>query len=136
MALIICKAFVDKLPNKPMPFHALGQALEAIYKQPFHSDLAGEFDLIYEDAVSSRFSISEPSDGYALVTERNDFHHIFDGVIVATSGGSYLVVLKDRLMLSPRYVMLRDDDAHVYEFSPLKHPIGPLTFDAKFSPHA
>ena len=33
MALIICKAFVEKLPNKPTPFQALGEALYAFYDQ-------------------------------------------------------------------------------------------------------
>jgi hypothetical protein len=45
MALIICKTFVEKLPNKPTAFQALGQALHALYKQPLPPDIAGPYDL-------------------------------------------------------------------------------------------
>ena len=31
MALTICKAFAEKLPNKPTAMHALGEALHAVY---------------------------------------------------------------------------------------------------------
>ena len=137
MALTICKAFVEKLPNKPMPFQALGLALYAIYNHPLPLDIAGNYDLIYEGAFSSSLSISTPSDACALVTERNADRHILDGVIVATSGNTHLVALRDRLMLTPRYIMLQDDTAHIYEFSPIKHlRDNPLVFDAKFSRHA
>lgn len=137
MALIICKAFVEKLPNKPMPFSALGLALEDIYQQELADDISGEYDLTHEGALSSQFSISAATDCYALVTERSkEIHCILDGVIVGTTPGNHLAILRDRLMMTPRYVMLSGEEAHVYEFCPLKHPRNTLIFDAKFSRHA
>jgi hypothetical protein len=137
MALIICKAFVEKLPNKPMPFQALGQALYAIYKQPLSPDIAGTYDLVLPEASSTTtLSISAPSDGCAFVNERSINGQIHDGIIVATAHNAHLAVLRDRLMLTPRYVMFTSDQGYVCEYYPLKNPDFPhFTHRARLSRH-
>ena len=137
MALIICKTFVDKLPNKPMPFQVLGQALCAIYKQPLSPDITGIYDLILPEASSTTtLSISAPSDGCALANERSINGQIHDGVVIATAHNAHLAVLRDRLMLTPRYVMFTGDQGYVCEYYPLKNPDFPhFTHRARLSRH-
>ena len=120
IALIICQTFVEKLPNKPTEFQALGQALHAFYKQPLPVDIAGPYDLDAE-YYHNMLSISAPADGYALVNERSTRNHIYDGVIIATGQQARLVIMRDRLMLTPRYLMVSGQVAYVYEFSPFKY---------------
>ena len=135
IALTICKNFVATLPpNRPTAFQALGQALRIIYNHPLPPDIAGTYDLATED-FSTTLSITNTSDGYALVTERcPEKHYIHDGVIVATATAARLVTLRDRLLLTPRYLMVSGESAYVYEYSPLKNH--DIMRKARFTRHA
>ena len=66
-------------------------------------------------------SISAAADGYGLVNERSTRNHIHDGVIVATGQQARLVIMRDRLMITPLYLMVSGEAAYVYEFSPFKY---------------
>ena len=69
MALTICKAFVEKLPNRPSAFQAIEQALYTLYNKSLAPDIARFYKLTRSESFTLR-SISAPSNGYALVNER------------------------------------------------------------------
>jgi hypothetical protein len=71
MALIICKAFVEKLPDKPTAMQALGQALYAIYgKQPDIKD--GTYAVLAHDTTPlSYLSVTAPAgQNFLMVKEK------------------------------------------------------------------
>src|ERR1700751_2836407 len=59
MALNICAAFVDKLPNKPALLDAMGQSIAAFYKQFLPGNLANTYTIKTLKSESD-LTISEP----------------------------------------------------------------------------
>ncbi len=138
MALTICAAFAEKLPNRPTAIHALGDAFHAVYgKSP---DIpAGTYSVSVHEAASehetvfSELTLTAPG---VVHTEDQKFllakeigtpasHRIFDGVIVLT-GSSILAVLKDRLMHTARIHGLHLRSAPRGSFRGIVYDNGPL----------
>jgi hypothetical protein len=118
-----CARFAKGLPNRPTVFHALGEALHALYQTPLPPDLPASYDLVCDGDLSTAISINNRYDGFALVTERwKRVHRIHDGVLVPTSPGNYLFVLKDRNLRTSRQIMTSRSRAAIYEFCPVFNP--------------
>jgi hypothetical protein len=128
-AVAVCARFVERLPHRPTVFHALGEALNALYKVPLPPDIAGSYNLVSNN-LSTQISISTPSDGFALASEKHTspIHRLHDGVMVSTAPGEYLILLRDRMMLSPRYVATHGEAAFVYDHARTLYP-GHPTFN-------
>jgi hypothetical protein len=128
----VCARFAKTLPNRPSPFHALGEALRALYKTPLPPDIAGSYNLVPRNLSTqiTQISISTPSDGFALATEKHTepISRLHDGVLVSTAPGEYLIFLRDRLMLSPRYVATHGEAAFVYDHARRLYP-GDLAYN-------
>jgi hypothetical protein len=124
--ILACARFAKGLPNRPDAFHALGEALRALYKTPLPPDIAGSYDLVPLNISTqiTQISISTPSDGFALVSETHTdpISRLHDGVLVSTAPGELLILLRDRLMLSPRYIATHGDGAHVYDHARNLYP--------------
>ena len=108
MALIICKAFAEKLPNKPTVMQALGEALHAVYGQ-VPGFRIGVHSVSAHEAVISEFTVLGPTslavaEKFMLTKETTPYprHRIYDGVPVASGSTDYLVISKDRLMRTGR----------------------------------
>lgn len=103
MALIICKAFVEKLPNKPTAMQALGQALTAIYNEP-PGIKAGTYSVFAQDIPISELTVTAlPDQTFLLLTEKtaSTDYRIYDGVLV-NDGSNRLAILRDRLVHTAR----------------------------------
>jgi hypothetical protein len=143
-AVAICARFAKRLPNQPTVFHALGESLHALYKIPLSSDLAGSYELRSPD-TSTVISVSARAEGFALVSEKHTspLHRLHDGVLVATAPGEYLILLRDRLNLTPRYITTYAGTKHVEPTafvcdhpSPLYPARLPASYTAVFIPKA
>jgi hypothetical protein len=141
----VCARFAKGLPNRPGPFHALGEALYALYKKPLNAEIAGSYTLTSGDLISTQISISAPAQGFALVSEKHTspLHRLHDGVLVSTAPGEYLMLLRDRLMLTPRYITTLAGTKHVEPIafvsdhpSPLYPARLPASYTAVFIPKA
>jgi len=121
-----CARFVRGLPNRPDAFYALGEALHALYKVPLPPDIAGSYNLVPRNLSTqiTQISISTPSDGFARAVEKHTdpISRLHDGVLVSTAPGEYLILLRDRLVLSPRYVATHGDAASVYDHARKLYP--------------
>jgi hypothetical protein len=102
MALIICKAFVEKLPNKPTAMQALGQALTAIYKEP-PGIKAGTYSVFAQDTAISELTVTAlPDQTFLLLKETaSTDRRTYDGVLVSDGANSF-AILKDRLVHTAR----------------------------------
>ena len=133
-AVGVCARFAEGLPHKPTTFHALGETLYALYKTPLPPDLAGSYALVSAEC-HTLVSVSSSFEGFALVTERHlvPRHRVFDGVMVSSSPGGLLIMLKDRHLLTPRHITTTGSAAAVYERCPLLHPGHPhWLYEGKF----
>ena len=107
MALIICKAFAEQLPNKPMAFQALGEALYSIYGTKPNIP-TGVYTVRADDIAISEITITAPVDRtFRLVKEAtvSADRHVYDGVTVS-DGSTCLTFLKDRHMHTARVHVL------------------------------
>ena len=123
-AVAAAARFAKGLPNRPDAFHALGQALHALYKRDLSPAIAGSYTLTLGENISTQISISAPAQGFALVREKHTapvsrFH---DGVLVSTGLGKYLILSRDRLMLLPRYIATAGTEAFVYDHAGSLYP--------------
>ena len=111
-----CARFAKTLPNRPIAFHALGEALLALYKKPLPPDIAGNY-IISSGNLSTQVTVSEPVDGFALVKEIHPppIRRFHDGVLVSPAEGEYMIISRDRLMLTPRYIAINGDAAFIYD---------------------
>jgi len=143
-AVAVCARFAKGLPNRPTVFHALGESLHALFKIPLSSDLAVSYELRHDD-ISTVISVSARAAGFALVSEKHTspLHRLHDGVLVATAPGEYLMLLRDRLMLTPRYITTLAGTKHVEPIafvsdhpSPLYPARLPGSYTAVFIPKA
>ena len=132
MALTICKAFAENLPNKPTAMHALGEALHAVYgKAP--DILAGTYAISAHETVISRLTLipqrvaNIEDQKFLLATEvtTGSLLRIYDGVVVLT-GSSILGILKDRLMHTARVHGLHLRSAPSESFHGIVYDNGPL----------
>ena len=116
-AVGFCARFVAGLPNQAHAFQIFGEALVAIYKTPLPPDITGTYTLTSSEGFSTQLSISSPSGGFALATEKHTAPtwRLHDGVLVSTAPGEYMILSRDRLMLSPRYITTKGDAAFVYD---------------------
>jgi hypothetical protein len=125
-AIAVIARFARGLPNRPDAFHALGEALHALYKVPLPPDIAGSYNLVPRNLSTqiTQISISTPSDGFARVAEKHTdpISRFHDGVLVSTAPVEYLILLRDRLMLSPRYIATHGDAASVYDHARRLYP--------------
>ena len=134
-AVAVCARFAGGLQNRPIPFHALGEALHALYKTPLPPDIAGSYNLVSGN-LSTQISISPSSEGFALVTEKHatPIRRLHDGVLVSTARDEYLILLRDRLMLRPRYIATHGSAAFVYDHARGLHPGHPaINYAAVFT---
>jgi hypothetical protein len=115
-AVAVCARFAKGLQSRPIPFHALGEALHALYKTPLPPDIAGSYNLVLGN-LSTQISISPSSEGFALVTEKHTapIKRLHDGVLVSIAPGEYLISSRDRLMLTPRYIATHANIAFVFD---------------------
>jgi hypothetical protein len=122
MALMICAAFVDKLPNHPMAFEALGEALHAVYRrQP--DVIAGTYAVSAHETLISELTLIAPrvahteDQQYLMAKEVTVSHYrrIYDGVIFF-AGRAVTILLKDRLMGSARIHGLHLNKEHFHGF--------------------
>ena len=141
MALIICKAFVEKLPNKPTAMQALGEALHAVYGKLLHNvatvagntpdPTIGVYSVSAHEATISEITVTASralteDQAFLIVKETasSTSHRIYDGVLVST-GSAYLVVLKDRLMHTARVHALHLPSTG-YDFHGIVYDNGPV----------
>jgi hypothetical protein len=120
----VCARFAKGLPNRPHAFHALGEALAALYKMPLPPDIAGTYTLASSEGFSTELSIATPSAGFALVTEKHTVpsRRLHDGVLVSSAHDEYFVLSRDRLMLKPRYITIFIDIAFVCDRAAQRYP--------------
>jgi hypothetical protein len=131
MALSICAAFVDKLPDRPLLFDALGEALHDVYAKEADV-IAGAYTVSAHEIVISELTITtrpRPEGAvrkYHLVKEVTtaSYRRIYDGVLVFAGRGATML-LKDRLMGGARVhgLHLNKDHFHgfVYDNEPLEN---------------
>jgi len=111
MALNICAAFVEKLPNKPMAFQALAESLNALYTITAKVERAGDYSLTATfQREPSRITLT-PSGLYLAVKEFIPPHTIYDGIMFFP-GPANIAILRDRLMLTLRMHVLHRDFIH------------------------
>ena len=111
MALDICAAFVENLPNKPTAWHALAEALNALYSITAKIDRAGEYSLSATfQREPSRITLT-PSGLFLTVKEFIPPHTIYDGIMFFP-GPANIAILRDRLMLTLRMHVLHRDFIH------------------------
>jgi hypothetical protein len=107
----IIARFVRGLPNKPDAIAALGFALRALYNTPLPPNISGSYTLTsaVQNGVTTRISIAPPAEGLALVksTDISPVHRLHDGVLVSPAPDECMMLLRDRLMLSPRYIVTK-----------------------------
>jgi hypothetical protein len=117
MALVICKAFVEKLPNKPMPWQALGEAAFAVYGYPVPDDLPTPFYVQFSyDTHSTTFTIEASGrPHFALVEEKQQNpYEIYDGAMISTHPHAYIAVMKNRLTRTSRIHRIHHDPPTIY----------------------
>lgn len=132
-----CARFAKGLHGRPDTFHALGEALHAMFNRPFPAGFDGVYAITSDDIVT-HLVIRPPSPGFALATEERSqagqIRRQYDGIIVSTGQDSYIAILKDRVMRTPRSVMMHDDSAVVYERCPPMHPgQARIHYEARFA---
>ena len=111
MALNICAAFVEKLPNKPMAFQALAESLNALYTITAKVERAGDYSLTATfQREPSRITLT-PSGLYLAVKEFIPPYTIYDGIMFFP-GPANIAILRDRLMLTLRMHVLHRDFIH------------------------
>lgn len=130
MALMICSAFVDKLPDRPLLFDALGEALHDVYNKEADV-LAGTYAVSAHETVISQLTITtrpRPEGAvrkYHLVKEVTtaSYRRIYDGVVVF-AGRAVTIILRDRLMGGARIhgLHLNRDHFHGFVYDPSRIP--------------
>ena len=129
--MAVCARFVKRLSNRSNPLHVLGQALAALYKSPLPPDIAGSYALTSGAMFQTRISVAAPSAGFAIIKEEHaePIKRLHDGVLVSTAPGEYLILSRDRVMLSPRYIATKDKAALVYDHARSLYQAGHPAFN-------
>jgi hypothetical protein len=111
MALNICAAFVETLPNTPTVLQALAESLNALYTITAKIERAGEYTItdIFRNK-ESRITLT-PSGLYLAAKEIIPPHRIYDGLMFF-AGPAIIAILRDRLMATLRMHILNRDFIH------------------------